>query len=604
MKKPWSISTTVRNPERIRDFLKVLKELEGEIWDRDNQRKFQILLIQNKVYGYGSKQFYTGLSSEHLKLMNNSKLISFGDAKKILDSKKYIGGGDMRGRQSFNPLEKMGLAYLDEENKVRISAVGKYFLKDNYDLGEVFFKSFLKWQLPNLNSDDFTFKEGFNIKPFIVTLQLLSRVNEKWSKLGNDPVGISKKEFALFIPTLINYEDIENYSQKIIELRLELKKNKNKKKYFGEYSKKFIQNFLNSSDKKNIDATLKNIREYTDNLIRYFRLTRYLYIRGNGHYIDLEPRRSIELKSLLESDSGKPIDFKDRKEFISYLSDINKPELTWDKADKLIEIVKKIITEINQLEKSLQISQFKQKDYTHFNKNELHRYIEDLREIRRSLQDEIIHEKFQGVLNIKECVRILKEEIYKMDDRPIVLEKYITFALNALNDALKIKPNYPVGDDNEPTNTAPAGEPDIECFYDYYNSICEVTMLRDRSQWYNEGQPVMRHLRDFEETYNKKEVYCLFIAPNLHVDTIETFWFAVKHGYRGKKQKIIPLTLKQFAELLDLLIKMKQTGKKFLHKYLFELYHEISDVKDLSDSDQWMKQIPNKINNWKERILT
>ena len=25
MKKPWSISTTVRNPERIREFLKVLK---------------------------------------------------------------------------------------------------------------------------------------------------------------------------------------------------------------------------------------------------------------------------------------------------------------------------------------------------------------------------------------------------------------------------------------------------------------------------------------------------------------------------------------------------------------------------------------------------
>jgi len=27
---PWSISTTVRNPERLRDFLRVLKLLEGK----------------------------------------------------------------------------------------------------------------------------------------------------------------------------------------------------------------------------------------------------------------------------------------------------------------------------------------------------------------------------------------------------------------------------------------------------------------------------------------------------------------------------------------------------------------------------------------------
>jgi hypothetical protein len=33
MKKPWSLSTTVRNPERILPFLRVLKEIEGEAFD-------------------------------------------------------------------------------------------------------------------------------------------------------------------------------------------------------------------------------------------------------------------------------------------------------------------------------------------------------------------------------------------------------------------------------------------------------------------------------------------------------------------------------------------------------------------------------------------
>ncbi len=50
MKKPWSISTTVRNPDRLKDFLRTLKELEGQPFGSENQIKYQILLIKNKLY--------------------------------------------------------------------------------------------------------------------------------------------------------------------------------------------------------------------------------------------------------------------------------------------------------------------------------------------------------------------------------------------------------------------------------------------------------------------------------------------------------------------------------------------------------------------------
>jgi len=45
MKKPWSISTTVRNPDRIRGFLEVLREFEGVEFDEKQQIRFQIKLI-------------------------------------------------------------------------------------------------------------------------------------------------------------------------------------------------------------------------------------------------------------------------------------------------------------------------------------------------------------------------------------------------------------------------------------------------------------------------------------------------------------------------------------------------------------------------------
>ena len=294
MKKPWSISTTVRNPERIRDFLKILKELEGEVWDKENQKRFQVLLIQNKLYGFGNQQFYNGLSKKHLELMNNPNKITFEEAQEILDSKNYTGGGDMRGRQSFNPLEKMGLVFIDEDVKIRISAVGKSFLKEESDLGEVFFRSFIKWQLPNFDSNDFRKEDGFSIKPFVGTLLLIERVNKKWKAEGGNPVGISRKEFSLFVPTLIDYKKIESYADEIIKLRKKMKNEKDKKKFFQKYSYDFVKSFLETTNKVIIDKTIKNLSEYTDNIIRYFRLTRFIQIRGNGYYVDLEQRRNIE----------------------------------------------------------------------------------------------------------------------------------------------------------------------------------------------------------------------------------------------------------------------------------------------------------------------
>ena len=106
MKKPWSITTTLREPGRLRDFLIVLKNIEGEEWNKENQENYQILLIKNRVYGYGSTQFYNGLPKKFVDLMDDlNKEISFNDAKEIFKLKDYEDPA-MRGRQSINPLKK------------------------------------------------------------------------------------------------------------------------------------------------------------------------------------------------------------------------------------------------------------------------------------------------------------------------------------------------------------------------------------------------------------------------------------------------------------------------------------------------------------------
>lgn len=605
MKKPWSITTTLRNPERLRDFLIILRQLENSEWNSESQKAFQTLLIQNRKYGYGSPQFYNGLPRESVSLIDDlSREISFAQAEEIFNIKNY-GDPPMRGRQSINPLKKIGLVSI-KNNRIFITDLGKLFMKDDFDIGEVFFRSFLKWQIPNPDSRDYPEDGNYDIKPFIGALHLINKVNQKGISRGNKPKGISKQEFSLFVPTLVHHKNINDYAERIIALREELinKPQKERRECFENYKWQFAIEFLESNDKNKISSLLNNLQDYGDNAIRYFRLTRYIRIRGGGFYIDLEPSRSIEINTLLAYDSAKAKSFVSKKAYLEYVSDISQPYLPWETSEKHIEIIERLVQEVREHEASLRKENIVLKNYRKMQNDELRIYIAELREYRRSLQNELDYESSQTKEQIENCIHKLKT-IFEHDDRPILLEKLSALSLQALNDALRIQPNYPVGDDNEPTFTAPANTPDIECFYDSFNAICEVTMLRNREQWYSEGQPVMRHLRDFEKKHPSKPSYCLFIAPSLHRDTVNTFWAAIKYEFEGSPQKIIPLSISHFILILETLLQMKAELRFLRHTQLSLLYDKILNAANsINNSIEWLQSIPETISSWRESILS
>jgi hypothetical protein len=509
----------------------------------------------------------------------------------------------MRGRQSINPLKKIGLVSI-REGKIFITSLGKLFLIEDFDLGEIFFRSFIKWQIPNPDSRAYKLEDGYDIKPFIGVLHLINEVNKKSSDIGEKAKGISKQEFSLFCPTLVNFEDIDLHAKKIIKLRNELKgKNKQEQTIiFDDFRKVFAQEFLDTSDQKEINKLLKNLKDYGDNAIRYFRLTRFLYIRGAGFYIDLEPRRKVEIENLLNFDNAQSKVFENKKEYLDYIANISEPKLPWESKEEFIKIISNLVEDIQNYETKFNIAPKKISNYQDFDEERLKKYIPELRKYRRELQEEENYQKSQEIEQINNYIKQL-ENIFKFKDRPILLEKLSSLGLNALNDALKIKPNYPVGDDNEPTFTAPANTPDIECFYESFNAICEVTMLKGRDQWYNEGQPVMRHLRNFENKHSDKTSYCLFIAPTLHRDTINTFWTAIKYEYEGRPQKIIPLSINHFVSILKILVQIKTENKFLKHNEIARLYNEVvNNSRKFSDSNEWVSCIPKIIDSWHKSL--
>jgi len=136
MKKPWSISTTVRNPERLRDFLKILKEFEGKSFNKENQINYQILLIKKQIY----KPINIPLKFRKY-YEETEKEIPFEEAKEIFYSQNYE-DQSIRGRQSVNPLNKLGFSIAREGfGKIIITELGNKFLEVDYDISYIFFKS-------------------------------------------------------------------------------------------------------------------------------------------------------------------------------------------------------------------------------------------------------------------------------------------------------------------------------------------------------------------------------------------------------------------------------------------------------------------------------
>lgn len=602
MLKAWSITTTVRDPERLRDFLVALKPLENQSWDNVNQENYQKLLIKNRLYGFGSTQFYNGLTSNIINIINDTdNEIDDNIIDEIIRLKNYTDFA-MRGRQSINPLTKFGFVIIDD-GKVKITELGKKLIASEKDTGDVFLKSFIKWQIPNPASNDFADNDDYSVVPFVAILRLISEVNKIEAERGNNPVGISKREFSLFAPSLVQYSEIESYAKKIVDLR-DLQKGKTKQEreeVRNNYREQFAVNFLGTNDQSKISKLLKNLQDYGDNAIRYFRLTKFIRIRGNGFYIDLEPSRHTEIEALFESEFYKPRHFTCRDEYISYMTDDSLPVLPWHTKEKLSKIADEIHDDVVRLQNNLNLPIESKKDTAPMSESHLLTYIDDLRESRKLLQEKDNHIKSQPVESISQYIEQL-EKIFDLENRALMLEYLSTMGLHALNDAKEIRPNYPVGDDNNPTSTAPGGMADIECFYDSFSMICEVTMLSGRDQWFNEGQPVMRHLRDFENSHGN--AYCVFIAPAIHTDSAETFHIANTIGYKGSKQKIAPLTIKQFVELLKTLRKMREANKNFTHNNLKSLVSDIAEsASSISNSDDWVANTQNIINSWSAGLV-
>ena len=621
MPKCWSLSTTIRNPERNIPFLRVLAEFEGKVFTEEIQAAFFKRLIQTKNYKP------TGLPSDIVAKYEEPEEFTDEELEQILNLIHYENSQydnqeqiyAFRGRTAVGNLNKMGMAIAREAiGTVTITPLGREILSGSPNFENIFLRYCLKWQLPNPAESGY---HGFNITPFIATLHVINKVNELWGNEGNKPVGLSKEEFALFIPVLTHYKDIEKTAENIINFRKTIKTlSANDARIYIDncFRETVIRVFeLDKNDEFNITKKINNLYDYGDSAIRYFRQTNLLYYRGAGRYIDLSPTRTVEIQKILETYDGSAKHFENINTYLEYMADINQPILPWEDLESLEKVYINLIDTAINLQNAIE-QNYKGQSLHKFNlvktkyqsPNEYNAKISQLRTIIKILNTDYLILQERNLDNLPNYI----EELNTLATRrrttsgqdPLNLEYYTAQTLIALDDARQIMPNYSVADDNMPTFTAAGDKPDIECYYDDFNMISEVTLLRGRNQWYAEGQPVMRHLRDFEDKNPDKENYCLFIAPTIHRDTLNTFWMGIKLGYEGKKQKIIPLTISQYITVLQKVIELKskyniRIKQKNIKDLIDDLYNS---SENFTDSTEWIRTFDDIIENWSMKLVS
>ena len=603
--KAWSISTTIRNPERIPDFVKVAERIEGRPWNNETQEDFYAWAIAMRVVTPEN----ANLSVNSIRLIEGAdEEIPFDKARKIFDEKKYE-DPPMRGRQQMAPLSANGLV-TTEGNIVRVTGLGKLITEDKVAFSELMLNFAFKFQVPQPDHRKYTEENGYCIKPFTGSLALIDAVNKIWQDKGNNPVGLKWEEFCTFVPTRIDFHEIQKQAQLVVDIREKVAKGKDqldREAIWKSHVTKYLSTILDAREKLEYTKLTDTLRDYGDNTYRYFSQSQFFKLRGGGNYVDISEISSAQVNLLIENREFEPLKMTSKSEYEKYVGDLTSFTPPW----ALPEFAKVVKEQLEGLleEKGIDIS-LVAKQKTVYTVPSLLREDPELAALRnalkvanvRSLVSESMTPEF-----LEACAVDFERLANRLDvvggierrlKRPAQLEWVTYKALLGINDLVEIKPNYPTDDEGYPIFTAGAGVPDLEVFYSDFNAVCEVTMLTNRDQWVAEGQPVQRHLFEFARKHHDKEAIGIFIAPVVHRDTRNTFKQAYYGGYdEVDSLKIIPFEFKNWTSVVRQLAIAKSAGRAItqagFRKYLESMLPTSGKIET---TDDWWNRISTQDN--------
>lgn len=473
--KPLSFSTTMRNPERIAEFLGCVLPYENQILTNEVIMKIIGNIIKSKLYktNYESAVYKQELKDEEYEFTEEQIQEIIINSPQDHKEMGFDKGWPSRFDTFYKLSKEFGYIYYEMGQPIEITQVGHMLIDalnespcNDKKIKDIFLNSMMKYQINN------PFRKNANSNvPLLLLLQVIKLLKDDPEE--ND-AGVFRKEISLFICWPNN--DAKQLYTLIKRIRKE-----HRFSYSDEFMYDICLKLLNTTNTTYVKMS-KVCGETIDEYIRKMRITGIVSLRGNGRFLDYNTLEQKKIDYVLENYSSYPT-FTDSKEYMEYMGKIDSNILSIENDTTIdLDILKQ----------------------------------DTLRRYAQSCKKEYIYKELDLVCKKKES----KDPVFRFISAPARLEFLTSIALVQQFSNLLVKPNYPIDDEGLPTSTAGGDMADIMCYEEEYNSAVEVTLMCGRSdQVNNEIIPIRRHLKKIKETNHK--AFSILVAPIIHEDTIQ-----------------------------------------------------------------------------------
>lgn len=582
MPNVWNIgNTTVRNPKRIENALKIFVEegFSGNAKGSEREARLHGKLKEREVLEFD------GEPSD----WNGRKWRAAFYQLGFISYERYLIGDDQLNTEQL--FTRIGLPAI--RAGYDLTPAGRKLIDATSipEIEEIYTRQFVCHELPN--SLEGSFPEG-KMKPFILLLQVLKLLQDD----GHD--GLNKFETGLFLQKFQDHT--VDLPQEIVNQILNYRRE--------------LSDCINSRQERELKIRYKSelreeirinpnsvVRDYSDTTFRYFSLSG-LFSRI-GRRLIIRPNKQDFVNELLESEPNFLFETNSQDYFESFYKNTY-PLPTDDRVFALheIEILKAgirdrrnaLLVQANALDESSSLEEIQSIRFQLIEYNNWER------------EEDFANEQQQpeAIRDIINYLRVLNGETVadgpEIDDKPAYLEWAVWRSFLAIDDLVSpahLTRRFPVDQDFHPRNTAPGGGADLLFEFETYVLVVEVTLTTSHRQMAVESEPVRRHTVQYKEQFPDKDVYCLFIAPSVDNNVAETFRIGVWYKQDDEEfVNIVPMNLSDFINAIEALSVFKYSNGHF--KNLIERCLVFRNVR----APQWKTNISNEVNVWRERIIT
>lgn len=492
--KPLLFTTTLRNPERLKWFLGILKNYDGQILEDDLAITISAEIIRVGLYKP------TTITSTVKKKIEAKEPLTDKEIRQVMkdNPQNHKEAGFSKGWPSrfdtwFKIAKELGFVYYENGKKIRFSEIGLKLVDSDHPEFEqqAFLNAFVKYQ------SNSPFRRVLNENaPLILLLSVIKKINSDKDLNGT---GISKLE----LPLIIFWKD--NDAESLYKLIKKIRK-----KYGYNPSWEVIVDICVN---KIMEGNFKKFKpksimvDYPDEFIRKMRLTGLISLRGAGRFIDINKNELKKIDYALATYS-KYKKYTTEEDYFEYMATVDTNLIS------TLPVTISVSERDKFLTKWIAIYSWKK------------------------IKEELLNLAYK---------RLTKDDILKYLSNPIRLEFLISLAIKSKYPNVRVVPNYPFDDEGLPTSTAGGigDKGDIECFEDINGILVEVTMSEGRIQTVMEVWPISRHLEEFSKAV--KNSMCYFVAPSIFKDSIRQIDFVKEKDQLA----IIPKTIEEFLSHID-----------------------------------------------------